>query len=342
VSLWSLEFALGIFAIGAGVILVAGTRLSALADELADRTGIGEALMGAVFLGAVTSLPGITASGVAAWEGAGSLALANAFGGVAAQTAFLALADFTHRRANLEHAAASAQNILMAAAQVLLLALLLIPIARPDLRIGHVHPATPVLFLAYLGLMTLVYKAKDRPMWMPRVTPETREDVPEEAHTRSPTPLWQRWALLAGTAAVVLVAGWAVAHAGRSIAAETGISQSVVGALGVAVVTSLPELVTTIAAVRRGALTLAAGGVLGGNAFATLFAGVADLAYLEGPVYAAAQPGEIVMLSAAILMAAVLVAGLVYRQRQGPAGIGFESWAILGIYLASLTLVTLG
>jgi cation:H+ antiporter len=35
--------------------------------------------------------------------------------------------------------------------------------------------------------------------------------------------------------------------------------------------TSIPELVTAVAAVRQGSLTLAVGGIVGGNAFDTLF-----------------------------------------------------------------------
>ncbi|HZY65274.1 MAG TPA: hypothetical protein VFE21_05285 [Rubrobacteraceae bacterium] len=42
----------------AALILVVGTRLTGVADALADRTGVGEALVGAVLLGASTSLSG--------------------------------------------------------------------------------------------------------------------------------------------------------------------------------------------------------------------------------------------------------------------------------------------
>jgi len=322
---WSLPLALSVFA----------------AAALADRTGMGEAIMGAVFLGAVTSLPGISASAVAAWEGAANLALSNAFGGVAAQTAFLAVADFTHRQANLEHAAASAENMIMAVSQIVLLSIILIAVAVPDWAIGHLHPLTPVLFVVYLALLRLIYKTRRKAMWMPRRTPETRAAEPEAEHLQSRVPLWRRWVALGMASALVIAAGWAVAHSGRFIALETGLDESLVGALGVAVVTSLPELVMTLAAVNRGALTLAAGGILGGNAFDTLFAGVADIAYREGPVYARASADDKLILGTAILMAGVLVLGLVYRQKKGPGGIGFESVAILGIYAAMFVLIAL-
>ena len=77
-SLWQ---NIGIF-VGAGLlILLVGTWLAGLADRFADRTGIGEAMTGTVFLGLVTSLPGLTTSITAAIDGRPSLTISNALGG---------------------------------------------------------------------------------------------------------------------------------------------------------------------------------------------------------------------------------------------------------------------
>ena len=89
-AFWPAVFGFGVATVA---ILAAGTLLSKRADALADRTGMGEAVMGGLFLGAVTSLPGITTSVTAALDGNGELALSNAVGGIAAQTVFLAVAD---------------------------------------------------------------------------------------------------------------------------------------------------------------------------------------------------------------------------------------------------------
>jgi cation:H+ antiporter len=51
---------------------------------------------------------------------------------------------------------------------------------------------------------------------------------------------------------IVGIAGWIVARTGESIADRTGLSETVVGGLLTAISTSLSELVTSIAAVRRG------------------------------------------------------------------------------------------
>lgn len=82
-----------IFPACAVMIAVAGSRLTALVDDLADRTGLGEAVAGAALLGAATSLSGFVVSVTAAAGGNPELAMSNALGGIAVQTVFLAVAD---------------------------------------------------------------------------------------------------------------------------------------------------------------------------------------------------------------------------------------------------------
>jgi cation:H+ antiporter len=324
--------ALAVLLLGAVAILAIGTWLAGLADRLADRTGLGEAFVGAVFLGASTSLPGITASVTAAWNGHASLALSNALGGIAVQTAFLAVADVAYRKANLEHAAASLGNLMWGALLIVLLAVLLVAMVAPPVALLGVHPVTPVLFAAYVMGVRLVAEAREEPMWRPRLTGATRLDKPEPEDPGG-AGLGRLWLGFLVAAGVVMASGWAVTRAGEALVAQTALSQSLVGGLMVAVATSLPELVTSVAAVRRGALTLAVGGVLGGNAFDTLFAAMADVAYRPGPIYSAVSPRELALAALTILMAAVLVLGLLRRQRVGPGRIGSESVVVLLLYL---------
>ncbi|WP_324274384.1 hypothetical protein [Blastococcus brunescens] len=89
------------------VMVVVGIRLTRIADTLSERTGLGDAVGGALLLGALTSLPGNVTVLTGALEGDPGFALANPIGGIALQTVWLAIADLVYRRANLEHAAAS-------------------------------------------------------------------------------------------------------------------------------------------------------------------------------------------------------------------------------------------
>lgn len=149
------------------VIVLAGTRLTAVADILAERTGLGEAVVGAVLLGAATSLSGIVASVTAASDGRAELAVSNTVGGIAAQTVFLAVADDAHRRANLEHAAASPANLAQGALLITLLAVPLLALSGPNVSLFGVHPATFLLLAGYLFGLRVISKAQTEPMWGP-------------------------------------------------------------------------------------------------------------------------------------------------------------------------------
>jgi len=146
----------------------------------------------------------------------------------------------------------------------------------------------------------------------------------------------------AGLIAILSLSGWAVAKVGAEMTERLNLSASFVGAAMTAVVTSLPELVTTLAAVRRGALQLAIGGIIGGNTFDTLFLTMSDIGYRDGSVYHAVALSDIFWLAISLTMTSVLLLGLLFRQRQGPAGIGAESVALLAIYLTALVVQFFG
>jgi len=317
--------------VGAVVVLAfAGTRLARTADELADRTGLGEAVAGALFLGAVTSLPGILTTITGALGGDAEFALANPIGGVAIQTVWLAIADLVYRRANLEHAAASLDNLLQALILVALLALPIVAYATPSLVIGWFHPATLLIPVFYAYGLRLLRQMREAPMWTARVTRETRTDDGEDRSTRSTRQLWTSLALLA---LVVGGTGWVIGQSGLGLIAATGWPSGVTGFTITTAISSLPELITLLAAIRMGALTLGVGGIIGGNVFDTLMIAVADAFYLDGTIYAAVGPASLVLLGGTILITAVLAAGLVVRDRRG---IGFEGIALPALYLATV------
>jgi cation:H+ antiporter len=337
---FSMAWLVGAFGFCALVIGICGTRLTAIADALADRGGFGEALTGGVMLGAVTSISGSVLSVSAALQGEADLALSNAYGGIAVQTVFLTIADFSYRRINLEHAAASAENIIQGALLICLLAILLIANLSPNLAIWGIHPATVVLLAGYAYGIRLIYRWRSRPMWHPEQTHETREDVPDARNeARSLQRLLASFFMLGGTLAL---SGWLLQVVATALVARSGISAVIVGTLFTSTATSLPELVTTIAAVRRGALTLAFSGIIGGNAYDTLFAAFSDIAYREGSIYHAASPVLLFWVAVSILMTAVLIMGMLVREKRGIGNIGFESSLVMLIYISSVLILLLG
>ena len=319
-----------VFAAAGFAIAVVGTLLAGLADRIADETGAGESMTGGILLGAATSLGGTVTSVSTAFQGQADLAISNAIGGIAAQTAFLAFADIAYRRANLEHAAASLENLLQAALLVGMLALPLVAANLPGFTVFEVDVFSFLILGFYLFANWQIAGAKDDPMWQPEVTAVTQDEAAEaETGQAKPSVLLIQFALLALVAGL---AGYALGQSGLRLATLTGLSQTAVGGIMTSVVTSMPELITSIAAVRRGALNLAVGGIIGGNAFDVLFLVLSDVAYREGSIYQAFTDTHRFIVAISILMAAVLLMGLLKRERQGPAGIGFESVLILILY----------
>lgn len=324
-----------IFLAGVVIIGVFGVRMTHVARTLAIQTGMGEALMGAVFIGASTSLSGIIASISAASYGHAEMAVSNALGGIAAQTAFLAIADMFYRKANLEHAAASAENLMMGAFLVTLLAIILVAFTMADISMFSVHPASIILILAYGFGVRLLAKTHTMPMWMPRRTSDTKFEK-EHKHKRNISfvnPLWGKFLVYS---LVVGVSGWVLSVTGIAISSQAGLSEGLVGGVFTAVSTSLPELVIAITAVRMKSLTLAVGDIIGGNSFDTLFIAMSDIAYREGSIYMDISVNEQFWLAITILMSGVLLMGLLHRERHGIANIGWESFVVGILYVSSL------
>jgi cation:H+ antiporter len=336
---WSIPYLGAGFLLAAAIVLFSGLRITRLVDRLADRTGIGEALAGAVLLGAATSLSGTIVSITAALDGQASLAYSNGIGGIAAQTAFLAIADVVYRKANLEHAAADLGNIFQSITLIVLLTLPLLASNWAETTVFAVHPVSLIIPVVYVSGLFATRALREQPMWRPVSTAETREDRPEEEtgkdRRKSTGRLFLELALLM---LIMGSAGWVIAKTAGEVTGRLALSESLVGALATAVVTSFPELVTTVAAVRRGALQLAVGGIIGGNSFDTLFLSAADISFRDGSLYHAAGAGDQFWNLTAILMTAVLLGGLVLRQRIGPARIGVESMALLGIYACAIAM----
>ena len=86
----------------------------------------------------------------------------------------------------------------------------------------------------------------------------------------SPTsrvPVWKSLLLIAVGIACIIVGGQLVVNNAVDIAAFFGMSQTLIGLTVVALGTSLPELVTSIVASRKGENGLAVGNVVGSNLF---------------------------------------------------------------------------
>ncbi len=328
----SVPLAVVVLVIAAAVLVTGGVKFTKIVDTLADRTGLGEAVAGAVLLGAATSLPGLITTVIGALDGEAGFAVSNAVGGIAAQTTFLVLADAFYRRVNLEHAAASLPNVVQTMVLMALIGVVLSAAAGPDLTIGWIHPATFVLPVVYGYGLLLARRARQNPMWQPEQTADTVLDEPEPTDHDALSDR-RLWTWFGGLTALVSVTGWLIGTSGLVLVQETGLSGSLVGAVFTSVITSLPELITVLTAIRIGALTLAVSNIVGGNSFDVLFVFAADIAFRRGSIYNAADTGALFLMALTVVLTALLAAGMLSRERRH---VGFEGVAILVCYVAGV------
>jgi len=340
-------FNLGIFAVLVVIIWFAGARLSAYADLIADRTGVGKAFIGLVLLAGATSLPEIGTTVSASWVGNAPLAVNNLLGGIAMQTAVLAIADCFVARGALTFFNPGPAVILAGALLILLLGLTLAAIASNSMgSLFSVGWWTVLLFAMYLVSLYLLKDSEGRGSWRPVELPQALK----EAVASSPSPsipsaaksTTQLFGLFAAGGTVILIAGVTVAQVSDALAQQTGLGASFVGATLVAMSTSLPELSTTIAAARLGAYSMAISNIFGSNALMVGLLFVSDVFYREGPILEAVDPSAIFAAASGVVVTSVYLIGLIERRNQAVGRLGLDSLTVLFVYAGTvLVLYTL-
>lgn len=141
------------------------------------------------------------------------------------------------------------------------------------------------------------------------------------------------------TEVVVVVAAVALAVGGDVIADRTGLGRMWVGWLLVAGATSLPELVTNVAAVRIDAPSLAAGDIFGANML-----NMSNLAILIAVLggsqfYHRASPRQAILPLFAVLITGIATLFAAVRLGADWAGVGPGAVAILAVYVLGSWLI---
>ncbi|MCO4753591.1 MAG: hypothetical protein KC478_03875 [Bacteriovoracaceae bacterium] len=339
VEAWPISYSIAGMVISVIGLLTVGIKLVTYADAIADRFHLGEALVGGLFLGAITSLSGSIVSGLSAYNGFYSMAISNCLGGIAAQTSFLIIADITYRNVNLEHAAASLPNLLSCNLLIGLIALSFLGYAIPVPEGFFFHPVSAVMVVFYLFGLKWLQETYKNPLWIPKRTKETKLDEPKYDNVEKTQTIVIKFI---AAASVVAILGYVITKSAESLVFLTGLPQNITGAFLTAIITSLPELVVSLSAVRQGALTMAVANILGGNTFDVLMLVLADGLSFEETIYVHYGKEELFLGFVIVLMTAVISIALARREKQGIGDIGFEGVTILGLYIISASLLVFG
>jgi cation:H+ antiporter len=311
------------------VIGVAGVRLSRYGDIIAEKTGMSRGWVGLILLATVTSLPelatGLSAVTVAQ---APDIAVGDILGSCVFNLLIIVVLDFLYRKESI-YTRARQGNVLSAGYGIALIGFvglnLLLYRDGTFPSIGHVGLYAPVILLLYLLAMRSLYRYEQE---------QVSEYVEDRAELYPDTSLKQAVRGYVMAAMAVVAAGIWLPFIAKDLAVAMAWEQSFVGTLFVAAITSAPELVVTVAALRMGAVDLAIGNLFGSNLFNIAILAIDDFAYLPGPLLADVSLTHATSAFSAMMMSGLAVVGLVLRpQSRVFRTVSWISLLLLVIYL---------
>ena len=254
----SVPFAVVLLIIGF-VFLVKGAFVEGC-SSIARRYHVPSLIIGMTIVAMGTSLPETAVSVTAAVTGNNALAVSNAVGSnifnlmvvVGACTLFTSVA-------------VQINTLKIDFPISILCAILLLILGAAGMSLGHIDGVVfIILFLAFILYMIRSAQTSREKNVEPGVEEEEylleAEEIQEMSMGKSVIYI------LLGAVAIAVGSDWVVDGA-CTVAAAIGISQTLIGLTVVAFGTSLPELVTSIVAAKKGEVDMALGNVIGSNIF---------------------------------------------------------------------------
>jgi cation:H+ antiporter len=293
------------FLLLAAVVAGAGTALARAADAIAEVTGLGRLLVGSVLLAAATSLPELTVDVAAVRAGHADLAAGDLFGSSLMNLLILAGIDLARRNGRKMLSREAASHALSAT-----LAIAVTGLAGCAILTAGKLPAVTFFGIGGWSWAILVaYLLGARMLFIDqRISARLAADeMPERGGT-----IWRPAAVFLAAAGVLVATGPRLAATAAELADRSGLGGTFVGTTLVAITTSLPELVASLAAVRLGAVDLAIGNVFGSNAFNMILFVPLDAAF-PGGLFEAVSPAHAVTAFAVIVATAIAVLGQLYH-----------------------------
>ncbi len=285
-------------------------------------------------MASVTSLPEL-ATGISSvtFAGVPDIAVGDVLGSCVFNMLILALLTAAHRpqspSAKIHHG-----HVLSGGFGILLLS-----IAVLSLLLGSRIPAmgwiglyTPLIAGVYLIAMRSIYFYEKKQI-SAFIKERAVELQYEQIQTRTAVAHYSLHAV------VVVIAAVFLPKIGEAIAETTGLGQTFVGNIFIAISTSLPEVVVSIAAVKIGAINLAVGNLFGSNIFNIFILALDDLFFIKGPLFSFVNQNHVFSGLSAIGMTAIAIIGLTYGSEKKKLFPAWDSAGMVLIFVINLMLL---
>jgi cation:H+ antiporter len=318
------------FLLSSALIVFAAVQLAKYGDIIAVRTRLGGMFIGLLLLAGATSLPEVLTTISSLAQGVPNLAAGNLLGSNMFNMFLLALLDLLHRKdrilrkAALKHALSGSITIFLIGLVVFFI------LADIKVRVGWVGLDSLFLLAAYMV-----------GVWLIRANqPRTLAAAAQSAVIPEGTPPLRTGLIGFGLAALGLtVVTPLMVRSSTEIAAITGLGTTFIGTTLVALVTSLPEMVTTIAAIRLGSDDMAIGNLFGSNMFNMMAIGLTDVFYLQGRFLAVIDPAFLLVAVMGLLMTGLGLIGNLARLERRVFTIEVDALALMIFYFTGLWLL---
>ncbi len=318
-----------IFLITAVLIVLAATQLAKYGDIIATRTKMGGMFIGLLLLAGATSLPEVLTSISSLQQNAPNLAAGNLLGSSTFNMLVLAIIDISFRnqrilrKAALKHAVTGSLTVFLIGLVVFFM------LANIDIKIGFIGLDSLIIIAVYVLSVRLIHKDSQR---------STSSNVIMEVPANTPSLMCGIIGFLLAAVALIIITPFMVKNA-NIIAESTGLGTTFIGTTLVAFVTSLPELVTTIAAIKIGAADMAIGNLFGSNMFNMFALGLTDIFYTQGRFLEAIDPSFLLIGVIGLLLTCMGLIGNLIKLEKRIWFVEIDALAIILFYFASLWLL---
>ncbi|MGE3975860.1 MAG: sodium:calcium antiporter [Bdellovibrionales bacterium] len=301
------------FILSALAIITAGSFLTKFADKIADETGWGKMFVGGLLLAGATSLPELMVDLKAVELDLPDLAVGDLLGSSLFNLLILATLDFafpsTFRRTAFSPA--FLHHSLAAVLTIILTSIVGIGIAsRLEISFLGVSVFSWAVVCVYLYGLRLIFLEGNL---QPAEAAIGDQQLPTSLSKYK--PLLFAFSGYALSVLVILAAAPYLVHAADGMSKQSGMGHTFIGTTLVALATSLPELVATIAAFRMGAPDLALGNIFGSNAFNMILFVPLDFMYPK-VLFSSVRGVHAVTALSVVAATGIAVMGQLYRKKE--------------------------
>jgi cation:H+ antiporter len=309
------------------LVYIFGTRATRSADVIAEKKGLARAFMGVVFISMITSFPELfTGISAAAIVKSPDIAIGQIVGSCIFNLVIIAVVELVFRKNKMYQLTGKLDVLPLAFGIIIITVLTLLLSIQFKPILFHVGLSSMIVFFLYLVFMNIIFR-------------ERKAGQVEEEKYKDKS-LAKEMAYFIVSAVIIIAVGIYLPVVGKELAQIMNWTDSFVGVIFLALVTSFPELVVSFTTAKMGAIDMLVGNIAGSNLFNIAIIFIIDLAYVKGNILLEASPSNISVGLIAILMNFVVFFAVVRKSSYRVFNlISINAILLIALYIINLLVI---